>query len=117
MSIASESVGPSPLITLASDCAQLLYNDRFWDVAFLCCDGEVLHANRAFLAVRSEFFRGLLFGGLHEAGLAQITLSEVKAPSLRLILHFLHTLQVEHAGKPSNHCPPMGPLLAAAPVL
>ena len=114
MSTASDTLLGPALITLASDCAQLMYNDRYWDVAFLCCDGETLHANRAFLAVRSEFFRGLLFGGLHEAGLAQITLG-VRASSLRLVLHFLHTLEVKHAGISSVRYSPYGPCLLPGP--
>ena len=83
---------------LISDCSQLLYCSRFWDVAFTCSNAEVVHANRAFLAARSDFFRGLLFGGLQESCLAEITLPKVKAASLRLVLHFLHTLEIKNAG-------------------
>lgn len=89
---------PAGLISLASDCEKLLYNSDFWDVCFVCQDGETVHANRAFLAIRSDFFRGLLYGGLQEAAMAKITLSEVKAAALRAVLHFLHTLEVKCAG-------------------
>ncbi|DBA74968.1 TPA: BTB/POZ domain-containing protein 9 [Trebouxia sp. C0004] len=80
---------------LISHCSQLLYCSRFWDVVFSCQNGEHVHANRAFLAARSEFFRGLLFGGLQESHLAEIALPKVKAAPLRLVLHFLHTLEVK----------------------
>lgn len=83
---------------LISHCSQLLYCSRFWDVAFTCQNGELVHANRAFLAARSEFFRGLLFGGLQETYLAEIALPKVKAAPLRLVLHFLHTLEVRSTG-------------------
>ncbi len=83
---------------LISHCSQLLYCSRFWDVAFTCQNGELVHANRAFLAARSEFFRGLLFGGLQESHLAEIALPKVKAAPLRLVLHFLHTLEVRSTG-------------------
>lgn len=87
------------LISLASDCGQLLYDSKFWDVCFVCCDGNTVNANRAFLAVRSAFFRGMLYGGLEEAGLSQIKLPEVKAAALRIVLHCLHTAEVKHAGE------------------
>lgn len=87
------------LIRLANDCAQLLYDRQFSDVCFVCCEGDVVHANRAFLAVRSDFFRGLLYGGLLEAGLAEIKLVDVPAAALRIVLRCLHTLEVTDAGK------------------
>lgn len=90
---------PALIRRLAIDCAQLLYDKQFSDVCFVCCDGDVVHANRAFLAVRSDFFRGLLYGGLVEAGLAEIKLMDVSAAALRIVLQCLHTLEVTDAGK------------------
>ena len=83
---------------LISDCSQLLYCSAFWDVVFLCNHGERVHANRAFLAARSDFFRGLMFGGMQESQLTEIKLPQVKAGPLRLILHYLHTLETQSTG-------------------
>lgn len=88
----------SPKLQLIQDCSQLLYCSSFRDVTFICCDGTV-QANRAFLAARSDYFRGLLFGGLQESRLAQIALPQVKAGPLRLILHYLHTLDIRSTGR------------------
>lgn len=89
-------VSPNHL-QLIQDCSRLLYCSSFRDVTFICSDGTV-QANRAFLAARSDYFRGLLFGGLQESNLAQVALSGVKAGSLRLILHYLHTLDINSTG-------------------
>lgn len=80
-------------LQLIRDCGQLLYCSSFRDVTFLCSDGTV-QANRAFLAARSDYFRGLLFGGLQESFLAHVELPQVKAGPLRLVLHYLHTLEI-----------------------
>lgn len=85
-------------LQLIRDCSQLLYCSSFRDVSFICSDGTV-QANRAFLAARSEYFRGLLFGGLQESSLATVALSQVKAGPLRLVLHYLHTLDIKSTGE------------------
>ena len=84
-------------LQLIQDCSRLLYCSSFRDVTFICIDGTV-QANRAFLAARSDYFRALLFGGLQESSLAQVSLPQVKAGSLRLILHYLHTLDIDSTG-------------------
>ena len=96
-------VSPNHL-QLIHDCSQLLYCSSFRDVTFVCSDGTV-QANRAFLAARSDYFRGLLFGGLQESGLAQVALPQVKVGPLRLVLHYLHTLDTKSTGK---RLPPEG---------
>lgn len=64
----------------------------------MCSDGTV-QANRAFLAARSDYFRGLLFGGLQESSLTEVALPQVKAGPLQLILQYLHTLDIRCTGE------------------
>lgn len=83
---------------LIRDCDQLLPCSVFWDVVFLCDNEERVHANRAFLAARSDYFRGLLFGGMQESLLTEIKMPTVKAGPFRLVLHYLHTLEIHSTG-------------------
>lgn len=89
----------SPVLQqLIRDCGQLLFCGSFQDVTFVCSDGTV-QANRAFLAARSDYFRGLLFGGLQESSLTEVALPQVKAGPLQLILQYLHTLDIRCTGE------------------
>ena len=59
----SESIHP-PL--LVHDFRRLIYHSEFSDITFLV-EGKEAYANKAILAIRSEYFRAMLFGGVvHE---------------------------------------------------
>ena len=55
---------PPPL--LVHDFCRLIYHSEFSDITFLV-EGKEAYANKAILAIRSEYFRAMLFGGVvHE---------------------------------------------------
>lgn len=69
---------------------RLLSESAFQDVRFRCDDGQVVSANRAFLAARCEYFERLLFGSLREASAEEIRL-HASSEAFRHVLVHLHT--------------------------
>jgi hypothetical protein len=57
------SIPPSALV---NDMKRLMMREEMADVSFLV-EGKVVHANRAILAVRSEYFDVMLYGGMRES--------------------------------------------------
>jgi hypothetical protein len=54
-------------------------------------EGQEVHANRAFLAARSEHFRAMLYGGMREQSEAKIVLPDTDHSTFMTILEFLYT--------------------------
>tara|TARA_B110000008_G_C16584588_1_gene409776 strand:- start:89 stop:589 length:501 start_codon:yes stop_codon:yes gene_type:complete len=67
-------------------------NEHLSDVTFIV-DDKPVYASRIHLAVRSEHFRALLFGGLKEStgGNSEIAISDVSYPVFVKIIEFLYT--------------------------
>jgi len=102
--------------------AGLLHDPAFHDVAFVCGDGGVVTANRAFLAARNPYFAALLYGPHREgvgaaaaaavaaagpagsagASLATVSLPAASARALRRVLGFLHTGELPPEGRGSR---------------
>lgn len=86
-----------PPSSLHLDLAILVDHSTLHDTSFvLVDDGDcVVHAVAALLAVRSEHFRALLFGGMRETALRwggqPIPLSGIARPTLLALLHFAYT--------------------------
>ncbi len=84
------SVPPSGLV---QDMSSLIDNPEFGDVAFLV-EGNEVHANRAILAVRSDYFKVMLYsGGMREsieAG-APIEVRDVSYAVFLKVLEYLYT--------------------------
>lgn len=99
------SIPPS---TILSDMRQLINNRDFSDVTFVV-DGVAVYATKAHLAVRSEHFRAMLYGGMREADSEEIEIRDMSHPVFLKLLEFLYTDDVEDLG------PDMAiPLLIAA---
>ncbi|KAH9247227.1 hypothetical protein BASA81_015170 [Batrachochytrium salamandrivorans] len=83
--------------SLHLDLAVLVNHLALHDTLFVLVDdgGCVVHAVAALLAVRSEHFRALLFGGMRETALRvggePIPLSNIARPTLLALLHFAYT--------------------------
>lgn len=60
------NVPPSALV---SDMRRLMHREELSDVTFLI-EGREVYANRAILAIRSEYFEAMLFGGMSESVIA-----------------------------------------------
>lgn len=72
----------------------MLEDPDLTDITFVV-EGESFQAHRCFLAVRSEFFRGLFKSGMqggHAGG--SILIKDVSARGFRALLHYLYTNQL-----------------------
>lgn len=83
------SIPPSALV---SDLSKLINNVELSDVTFRVEEKEV-HCNRAILAVRSEYFRVMLFSGMRESdGSSEpIEINEVSHAVFLKVMEFLYT--------------------------
>jgi hypothetical protein len=91
------SIPPSALV---NDLSRLINREELSDVTFMV-EGKEVYCNRAILAVRSEYFRVMLFsGGMRESqltddvgpgGSAPIEISEVSHAVFLKVLEFLYT--------------------------
>ena len=88
-----------PPPTLLADLRRLINNEDYADVVFLV-EARKVYASRAHLAVRSEHFRAMLYGGMREslagggggtgAG-SEITIQDVSHEVFLKMLEFLYT--------------------------
>ena len=80
-----------PPPTLTDDLRKLINNKEFSDITFIV-DGKPIHATRAHLAVRSEHFRALLYGGMRESEAGgEVVLQDVGYECFMKMLEFLYT--------------------------
>ena len=77
-----------PPPTLIDDLRRLINNKEVSDVTFVV-DGFQVHASRAHLAIRSEHFRALLYGGMKESDQTEIELRDISHPVFLKMLEFL----------------------------
>lgn len=89
------NIPPSGLV---NDLRRLMLRDDMSDVSFLV-DGQEVLANRSILAIRSEYFDCMLFGGMREslrdehgkAAGGPIELRDVSHPVFLKVLEYLYT--------------------------
>lgn len=74
---------------LLTSVAELLRNEKYHDVLFVCRDGSAT-CNRSFLSARCPYFDVLLFGGMREASSRTVHVESSKA-ALQSILDYLYT--------------------------
>lgn len=65
-------------------------NSEYSDVTFIV-DDEKLFAHKNILAMRSAYFRGLLYGGLAEATQREIKLNDVPLEAFKATLIYIYT--------------------------
>ncbi|KAL3689426.1 hypothetical protein R1sor_015735 [Riccia sorocarpa] len=70
---------------------QLVDNAELCDVTFNCEDGVRVHGCRGLLALRSPFFKRLLFGQMMESKDSNVELPTVSSTVLILVMKFLYT--------------------------
>jgi hypothetical protein len=89
-----------PPMALVNDFGRLVNQPDMSDVTFII-EGQEVHAHRAILAVRSEYFRALLFNGLLRESVAAgaavnpITLSDVSHSVFLKVLEYLYTDSIQ----------------------
>merc|ERR1712224_800005 len=79
-----------PPPTLIDDMRNLIDNKDFSDVTFIV-EGRPVYASRAHLAVRSEHFRAMLYGGMRESSGGEITIPDVSVNVFMKVLEYLYT--------------------------
>ncbi|EAL41978.2 AGAP006712-PA [Anopheles gambiae str. PEST] len=72
---------------------ELCISDDYSDVTFVV-EKERISAHRAILAVRCEYFRALLYGGLEESKQSEITL-DVSSTAFKHLLRYIYTGSLE----------------------
>nr|XP_040227972.2 BTB/POZ domain-containing protein 9-like [Anopheles coluzzii]XP_049463613.1 BTB/POZ domain-containing protein 9-like [Anopheles coluzzii] len=72
---------------------ELCISDDYSDVTFVV-ENERISAHRAILAVRCEYFRALLYGGLEESKQSEITL-DVSSTAFKHLLRYIYTGSLE----------------------
>ena len=89
-----------PPSALVNDLRRLMLREELSDVTFLV-EGQQVHANRSLLAVRSEYFEAMLFGGMCESMAVDdneekppIVLQDISHTVFLKVLEYLYTDQV-----------------------
>jgi len=107
------SIPPSALV---NDLQRLMLREELSDVSFVV-EGQEVFANRALLAVRSEYFDAMLFGGMSESMLMDSDDEERKPIELQDVSHgvFLKVLEYLYTDTVSDLTWDLGiPLLIAS---
>jgi len=73
----------------------LLYNEKLFSDVTLCAGNEEIKCHRCILAASSSFFMGMFQTELDESHQSKITIREMEASTLRLILDYVYTGRVE----------------------
>ena len=85
----------------AQVCASMLFSEQFLGVAFLCPDGERIHAHRCIVAAFSPHMRAMLHGSWAENNANAGTTPEVPMPqsiiAVRALLLFFYADEVDEA--------------------
>ncbi|XP_068911771.1 BTB/POZ domain-containing protein 9-like isoform X2 [Tenebrio molitor] len=72
------------------DTCSLYLNEKFSDV-ILVVDGEKLHAHKAILAARSEYFEALLYDGSQDLKQSELAIKDVSPQAFKQVLKFIYT--------------------------
>jgi BTB/POZ domain-containing protein 9 len=80
----------SDVSKLCEDISSLYLNEKFSDVV-LVVDGEKLHAHKAILAVRSEYFEALLYDGTQDLKQSEVAITDVSSEAFKKLLKFIYT--------------------------
>ncbi|CAN6327554.1 unnamed protein product [Urochloa humidicola] len=80
----------APPSDLSKHLGALLDQKDLADIAFDVC-GEVFHAHKAVLAVRSPVFMAELYGGMKEKGMESIAIDDVQPVVFGALLRFVYT--------------------------
>ncbi|RUS68702.1 hypothetical protein EGW08_023535 [Elysia chlorotica] len=81
--------------SLLAGFSQLYENQQFVDVT-LCVDQSDFPCHKSVLAASSPYFMAMFSTSLAEGGLSRITLKDMEAPTLELVLGYVYTGQVWH---------------------
>ncbi|CAI2353213.1 unnamed protein product [Caenorhabditis sp. 36 PRJEB53466] len=68
------------------------------DVTLVFDDGSEIAAHRLILAVRSSFFRAMLFNGFQESHQPKVNLKDTNSTAFRAILQYMYTSKIDFTG-------------------
>src|SRR5205823_14154292 len=83
--------------SLENDFRRLINDERFYDIALKCSDGETIYGCKAILATRSDVFNSSIFVESAESAESYNILSfdDINSRAMKVILEFLYTSKVE----------------------
>eukprot|EP00092_Neocalanus_flemingeri_P020268 GFUD01021950.1.p1 GENE.GFUD01021950.1~~GFUD01021950.1.p1 ORF type:complete len:396 (+),score=66.55 GFUD01021950.1:74-1261(+) len=82
---------------LVQDLSRAYQNDHFTDLSIELLDGVTILTNRSMLASRSDYFAGMLYGGLKEGTSDKVVLKCCDSKIFRLILDYIFTGKVDYS--------------------
>uniref|UniRef100_A0A1I7U6P3 BTB domain-containing protein n=1 Tax=Caenorhabditis tropicalis TaxID=1561998 RepID=A0A1I7U6P3_9PELO len=68
------------------------------DVTIVLDDGTEFSSHRLILAVRSSFFRAMLYNGFQESHQKRVALHETNSTAFRAVLQYMYTSKIDFAG-------------------
>lgn len=68
------------------------------DVTLVLDDGSEFPAHRLILAVRSSFFRAMMYNGFQESHQKRVSLHETNSVAFKAILQYMYTSKIDFAG-------------------
>lgn len=74
---------------LSEHIGQLYLNEDYSDIE-LIVDTNTFHAHKVILAVRSEYFRALLYGGMRETSQRQVELVDTNVLAFKMLLRYIY---------------------------
>ena len=92
-------------LSLSSGFSHLYKNRQFVDVT-LQVDQSEFPCHKSVLAASSPYFMAMFSTNLAEGGLSSITLKDMEASTLELVLDYVYTGQVEVARLAYKNCRP-----------
>ena len=81
---------------VGQDLTKILFDQTTADLSLALDNGTVIPAHRAILAARSSVFRTMLCGTMRESTQQQVRIGEVDELSMRSLLEFMYTGQIDH---------------------
>jgi hypothetical protein len=79
-----------PQSSLVQDLRSMINEPLFSDLV-LVLEGQRVYANRAMLAVRSEYFKAMLFGPMLEGSRDLVEIEDISYNVFMIVLHYLYT--------------------------
>jgi BTB/POZ domain-containing protein 9 len=87
---AFQSIGDiQHVANLSEHIGQLYLNEDYSDIE-LIVDTTTFHAHKVILAVRSEYFRALLYGGMRETSQRRVELVDTNVLAFKMLLRYIY---------------------------
>ncbi|EFO83881.1 hypothetical protein CRE_14867 [Caenorhabditis remanei] len=83
---------------LSESFAQIFLSSDHSDVTLVLDDGSEFPTHRLILAVRSSFFKALLYNGFQETHQTRVALKETNSKAFEAVLQYMYTSKIDFSG-------------------